>query len=148
MPKPTAQEIDARRADFQTWLSAMDFALDEMLAEAPPELAAKLDFSVSSLDALEAYLKSRFGGVEELKADPHWLDFAHRYFGEVLVRTTGRTWRLSTDARTMNFGKPVIDIKTPKLSTDVAPLVHVLQIFIDDTGTSLSRKATKWSRAG
>ena len=40
--------------EFQHWLDYMDDALDEFTARLPDEVSGRLDYSVESLDVLEA----------------------------------------------------------------------------------------------
>ncbi|MFI9046060.1 hypothetical protein [Streptomyces sp. NPDC053427] len=57
------------------------------------------DFSIESLDRLEAFMRRRFSSCEEIKAerDSGAVGAATWYLGEVHVRTAGAQWQYGTE---------------------------------------------------
>ena len=79
---------------FRVWMDGMDILLDEFMADLPAEIAAKLDYSIESLDVLEAWLLDTYPSYEALRDDPDiaaW-DAATRYLGQVLVKHVDGEW--------------------------------------------------------
>lgn len=99
------------REVFAAWLALMDDAIQAYLSLLPRELAARLDGSPQSLDALEAHLLARYATVAAARAESEAssLDGAVRYFGEVLRRCTGSHWDIDLgNPRSLFFGLPLL----------------------------------------
>ena len=95
-------------AEFQRWLSSMDDGLREFFEELPDAVSSKLDYSIDSLDVLEAWLLERYptfeAGVEETEAPI--IDGAGRYIGETFRKHAGGRW--SIERNNLFAGFPVI----------------------------------------
>jgi hypothetical protein len=88
-----------KQDQFQEWLAEMDDALERFFASLPQELAAKLDYTPESLDALEAWILQNFAGTDAL-LDPkrsQQLDGMARYVGETLRKNVGGKWEMRLD---------------------------------------------------
>jgi hypothetical protein len=85
--------------DFEHWLADMDDALDRFFAQLEPALRANLDYSVASLDALEAALLARYPDPDAMLApgEVGFVDGAVRYIGETIRKQVGGTWRIRLD---------------------------------------------------
>ena len=79
---------------FDDWMDGMDVLLDEFMHDLPKEVSSKLDYSIESLDVLEAWLLDKYPTYEALRDDPDVtaLDAGTRYFGQVLVKQLGGRW--------------------------------------------------------
>ena len=55
---------------FAAWMGGMDVLLDEFLARLPDEIAGRLDYSIESLDVLEAWLLDRYPASKAVVDDP------------------------------------------------------------------------------
>jgi hypothetical protein len=96
---------------FQYWLAHMDDALDAFVASAPEPIRRQLDDSQTSLDALEAWLLSRYASIAEAKepSEAQFIDGAARYVGEIFrVRTGSRRMLENRDPKFVFFGRPVL----------------------------------------
>ncbi|MBE2320436.1 hypothetical protein DVA67_031020 [Solirubrobacter sp. CPCC 204708] len=115
---------DQRR--FEDWLAGMDVLLDEFMHDLPDEVSAKLDYSLESLDVLEAWFLETYPSIEALRADPsvaNW-DRATRYYGQVLIKHGGGHWAHNPH----NGGGP------PQL-LGFAPLVPFVPMFLVSAST-------------
>ncbi len=115
------------REDFEFWLASMDDALGELFARVPKPLAARLDFSPESLDALEGWLLDRFPSLEatEPRSAAQELDQAARYVGETYRRSLGGRWDIELeDEGYAYFGRPqLVGLSDP--DTPESPLALV-----------------------
>ena len=86
-------------AEFQRWLSSMDDGLRAFFQRQPEAVASKLDYSIDSLDVLEAWLLERYPTYEDsLKAaESPILDGAGRYIGETFLKTVGGRWSIERE---------------------------------------------------
>ena len=78
-------------------MDGMDVLLDEFMHDLPKEVSSKLDYSLGSLDVLEAYLLDKYPSYDALQEDPSvatW-DRAARYYGQVLIKHVGGEWALN-----------------------------------------------------
>jgi hypothetical protein len=125
---------------FQVWVIHMDDAMAEFMQTLPVELQEKLNHSVASLDALEAWLLARYDSIEHSKpkSESLVLDGAARYVGEIFRIVTGSRWDIQLDdPKTLFFGVPVL--KGGKLGVIPAcPLTMVTASLDRRTGRYLS----------
>ncbi|MEN8161878.1 MAG: hypothetical protein ABFS41_17545, partial [Myxococcota bacterium] len=79
---------------FNYWLSMMDRAHAELLAELPEAVGGRLDFSSASLDVLEAWLLERYpdGAAARAESQVLTLDSVARYIGETFRIHAGGQW--------------------------------------------------------
>jgi hypothetical protein len=139
----TAEERDL----FENWLAHMDDALAEFFARLPPAVGEALDYTPSSLDALEAFLLERYPDVESIKADPEPnLDGAARYVGEVFRRTIGGAWRMRDDDPSYVYaGLPELTFLRAR-DTPACPITLAATALRRRTGTFLSTVLTNQAR--
>jgi hypothetical protein len=84
---------------FEYWLADMDDALDRFFKLLPDNVRARLDFSVASLDVLEAWILEKFHDNQEmLQPDAAIiLDGLARYIGETFRKAIGGRWEIRLD---------------------------------------------------
>lgn len=105
----TKDELPLNEDDFQRWLSNMNYVLEDFFARFPPDIQKTLDYSVESLDVLEAWLLERYPNPKAAisEPDPMIFDGAARYIGETYRKTIGGYWWVDYEDFTMN-GLPQI----------------------------------------
>lgn len=87
------------RDDFEFWLVVMDDALERFLAVLPPQIREKLDYSPSSLDALETWILDRYPSPQAMleRDQSRLVDGVARYIGETFRKTLGGYWDIRLD---------------------------------------------------
>jgi hypothetical protein len=99
------------REGFEGWLIFIDITIKQFLDELPEEVAQRLDFTPGSLDALEAWLLSKYESPAAiLQPSENWfLDRSAKYVGETIRRSAGGEWDINLDNPSVVFyGVPVI----------------------------------------
>jgi hypothetical protein len=127
------------RDDFEYWLADMDDALDRFIASLPTAVAARLDYSVASLDDLERWILDRWTDPRAAIAptESGSLGGAARYIGETIRKHAGGFWDIDlAKRRNVYFGMPVI-IDDPAAPTPVCPLTLATTCTDRRTGTYL-----------
>jgi hypothetical protein len=96
---PSQAKLDKRKDDFEYWLFEMDDALEQFVEGVAEPTRSRLDFSVTSLDALEAWTLERYTSPEELMKPEakQVLDGLARYIGETFRKQIGGHWRIRLD---------------------------------------------------
>ena len=133
--------MTAAREQFDAWLDVMDASIAAFVRDLPPEVAARLDGSPESLEALEAWLLERYPSPEAMRPEPerYDVDGAARYFGEVLRRELGGSWDLEDgNDRALFAGVPVLRGVGVPGGPPVAPLYAVSAAADRRTGRFLS----------
>lgn len=92
-------EVEKRRENFEEWLFEMDDALEQFVEGIAEPTRSQLDFSMASLDALEAWVLERYGSPEELMKPEakQVLDGLARYIGETFRKQIGGRWQIRLD---------------------------------------------------
>jgi hypothetical protein len=96
---------------FEMWVDEMSDALESFLERLPPDVAKRLDYSVKSLDVLEAWILSEYPDFDTFGEQPDDIrtDGAARYVGEVYRKALDAHWDISFDKpNDANYGLPVI----------------------------------------
>jgi hypothetical protein len=91
--------VDTQGQALKVWLVDMDSALEALFAEVPKDLAARLDYSIDSLLALEPWLLKLFPTDRDAinpQAAPA-IDRLARYVGETIRKSVGGHWEIRTD---------------------------------------------------
>ena len=90
---------------FHEWLLEMDQAMERLKQSVPAELAARLDHSPASLDALEAFVLATYPTVEAITADEAgpMLDGMTRYVGQIFRAHCGGVWLIGYKNKRMLF---------------------------------------------
>ncbi len=126
--------MSSRQEQFKDWMDGMDVVLDEFMADLPDDVSDKLDYSLDSLDVLEAWFVDKYASTKELRADPEirpW-DGAARYYGQVLVKQLGGRWDDNPD------GPPWIrDIGLGDEGPPIVPMQLVSSTLARRTGKQL-----------
>lgn len=125
---------------FQHWLMHMDDALDAFIAGLPEGERAKLDYSIASLDAIEALLLARHPSGEDARktGDPRFFDGCARYVGETLRLRLGGKWAIVLDdPSNVHFRRP----RVVNLRNGMAPVCPLQWLF-----TAVSRRKGDFMR--
>ncbi len=87
----------------------MDEALAEFSAGLPENVAAKLDYSVDSLDVIEAWLLERYpvNTTSKSPGQAATLDGAARYIGETFRKALGGHWTVDLKYNAY-LGRPLV----------------------------------------
>ena len=123
--------------EFQYWLFDMDDALERFLEGLPKELQATLDYSPSSLDALEAWLLKRYGRTQDMRLSSEWalVDGSARYVGETIRKVLGGVWNIDmSDPHYAYYGLPQLS-GFPMGGAPECPLTLVTAAVDRRTGT-------------
>lgn len=136
----TEPPIFSDLTSFRTWADGMDEAFGAFQRGLPAETRIALDFSVHSLDALEAWLLGRFVDYRELLLAENRVayDGSARYFGEVLRRSVDGEWApCLEDERSASFGHPTIE-GYPRRTARIMPHFCITATIDRRRGTYLS----------
>jgi hypothetical protein len=79
--------------EFEFWIFYMEDILDDFLDWLPENLSERLDFSLSSLDALESWLLSLYPNTEAM------LEFGQSEIVDASARYVGKTYRNAIDGK-------------------------------------------------
>lgn len=89
----------------QEWLDNIPVRIQYFIDILPPNIAAKCDYSINSLNELENYLINTYT-VEKVIEDDYLLECFATYFGEAYIKIIhNATWKLETDAKDVNYNK-------------------------------------------
>lgn len=132
------------KEDFQIWLDVMEERILELKELLPREIAAKLDFSIESLQTLEDYLLERYESNEQIMMESEAnmiLDRLGRYFGEVVRKNVDEcTWTVFLDdKRNIYYRLPILSILNPNYFND-CPIYDITTAIGRRTGNFLTRK--------
>lgn len=148
-PKLTAVEKADARDTFEAWLANMDNFLDDLRASLPPETEVQLDYSLASLDVIEALVLAEFPHVDTCRfpESAQRLNLFAAYVGETLRKQAGGTWDIPLgDPDYVWFKLPVIRGYGPHGTGEDSPLSLVTASTDRRTGSFLRRAVEK--RAG
>jgi hypothetical protein len=148
-PKLTAVEKAEARDRFEGWLAHMGDFLEEFRASYPAETAAKLDYSLESLEAIEALVLTEFPTYEATlpASAAQRLNLFAIYVGETLRKQAGGKWDIPLDDPDyVWFNLPVISGCGPHGNGEACPLTLVTTSAHRRTGSFLRRAVEK--RAG
>ncbi|WP_227430689.1 hypothetical protein [Psychrobacter sp. I-STPA6b] len=104
---------------FQYWLMDSPDAIERMMDRLPAEVKNQLDYSVESLDVLEAYLLNQYASIDEIKQEPpDILNGYAIYVGETfrkvaksLTKREPNIWTIELDdTDDVFYNLPVIEI--------------------------------------
>ena len=108
----TDAEKTEKYDQFQTWLAHMDDFLEDLQSHSlVTEAGITLDYSIASLDAVEALILKRFPSFEDVKNPDASQDINlfSIYVGETIRKTGGGKWAIDyEDTDNAYFGRPVL----------------------------------------
>lgn len=143
--RPTDAE---RREAFERWLFAMDDTLERFRAGVPDDLRRRLDHSLASLEAVEAFTLDRYAAIEDIRApeEAQMHDGLAIYVGETIRRRTGGgTWDLPlSDPDGVHYRIPVLR-GVPGSRSDVAPMTLVTAAIDRRRGSYLHDLIARWA---
>ncbi|MBX9581047.1 MAG: hypothetical protein K2X87_12125 [Gemmataceae bacterium] len=131
---------------YREWMADMEASLGSLLQRTGPEVAAHLDYTVGSLDALEGWLLATYPDYRPLlDKDYRVWDAAGRYFGEVFRRAAGGEWVPNLeDDEGYSFGWPAID-NYPAKRGRIPPHFYITAAIDRRRGNFLSSLVRKLS---
>jgi hypothetical protein len=105
------------REEFEYWLADMDDALDRFLQSLPAGVSSQLDYSIDSLNALEAWILTTYADSKDMLVEGQTanLNGAARYIGEAMRKILGGHWDIDLkNKNNVYFGLPVITGFSPQ----------------------------------
>ena len=122
----TKEELEDK---FNNFIFNIDDYLESIIDKAD-EQGCNLDYSLRSLNDLEKYLSEN-----NTDKDSDDVNDAAAYFGEVVRKNFGGTWKCSLNMETnsMYYGKPVITNYTDPEDLELSPFESVLFYLIEPT---------------
>lgn len=95
---------------FQHWLSLMDEGLQAFFEQLPRNVRDQLDYSIESVDVLEAWLLKRYPNFEAARQDTEIKLFegAGRYIGEAFRKVVGGRWTIERRPRHLFQDIPIL----------------------------------------
>lgn len=106
-----SMQLNFTMDDFDSWLGHMYYALQDFQARLPEEISTQLDYSVTSLDILEAWLLDVYPSMETALEPSQSLiiDGIARYIGETFRRNFGGQWTIElSDPKQRYAGLPIL----------------------------------------
>jgi hypothetical protein len=103
--------IQTTRDEFESWLVDMDDALERFVDGLPREVSQRLDYTPSSLDALEGWILDRYESTDQMLAASQaaTVDGLARYIGETFRKAIGGRWEIRLDdPKYVFYGLPEI----------------------------------------
>lgn len=118
----TIREIQGDEERYNWWLTTMPDVLLNM-ALLPKPIKTNLDYSIKSLDCLEAYIKDNFDLESILhSSEKVAFDFFARYIGETFRKNLiDVIWNLEKKEGWVGYGYPLLTKKENKPFTNVSP---------------------------
>jgi len=136
----TVSDINQDEENYVWWLTIMPDVLLR-LAELPKALRESLDYSISSLDAIEKYLMENYS-FEEMK------DVKNKYARDLFARYIGETFRKNLencywtidleDRKNVFYGLPVLIVKEKQNVAPISPYFLVIALLDRQKGNFLS----------
>lgn len=95
--------------DFQEWIFYISDKMDYFTEEFAKEQSLILDYSMESLDDLEAWILDHFDDAKELIAEGQLLDYLTIYIGETFRKYIGGKWFIDLEnKKNAYFSMPVL----------------------------------------
>lgn len=123
------------RDDFEHWLFVMDDALDAFFQQFNKPEQIRLDFSLESLERVEAWLLEHYADTKVMLAESESekVDGVARYIGETFRKNIGGHWDIRLDdPKFAFFGLPIL-VDFTKKATPICP--HALATTVADRRT-------------
>ena len=93
------------RYDFENWLASMDDCLEQFIAQFPQKEQVLLDYSPSSLDAVEAWILRTYSDADAMLAssERQAVNRAACYIGETFRKVLRGKWDIRLDDPTFAY---------------------------------------------
>jgi|GEM_PF-169706 len=125
------------KREYEFWIFDFGFILDYFLLTFERPIRDKLDFSLESLDVLEALLLERYPNADcaNDRYQMLWLEDAARYVGKVTWKNIGGLWYVEMAKKdSPDFQLPVIKIEDKMIN----PKTLVIDALRERTGNYIS----------
>ena len=126
--------------DFQEWIFQIGFKMDYFTREFAEEQGLHLDYSMQSLDDLEAWILAHYEDHHDLIADRKMLDYLTVYIGETFRKHLGGKWFIDLkNKKNAYYSMPVLTDPSYRGVVYKAPLTYATACISRKDGQYISR---------
>ena len=125
--------------DFQEWIFYISDKMDYFTEEFAKEQGLILDYSMESLDGLEAWILDHFDEAKELIAEGQLLDYLTIYIGETFRKYIGGKWFIDLEnKKNAYFSMPVLTDPSYKGVVYKTPMTYATACISRKKGNYIS----------
>ena len=125
--------------DFQEWIFYISDKMDYFTEEFAKEQSLILDYSMESLDDLEAWILDHFDDAKELIAEGQLLDYLTIYIGETFRKYIGGKWFIDLEnKKNAYFSMPVLTDPSYKGVVYKTPMTYATACISRKKGNYIS----------
>ena len=126
--------------DFQEWIFQIEFKMDYFTSDFAQEQNLTLDYSMQSLDDLEAWLLTHYDNHHVLTEDKKLLDYLTVYIGETFRKHLGGKWFIDLkNKKNAYYSMPVLTDPSYRGEVYIAPMTFATACISRKDGQYISR---------
>ena len=126
--------------DFQEWIFQIGFKMDYFTREFAEKEGLNLDYSMQSLDDLEAWILAHYEDHHALIADHKMLDYLTVYIGETFRKHLGGKWFIDLkNKKNVYYSMPVLTDPSYRGEVYIAPMTFATACISRKDGQYISR---------
>lgn len=126
--------------DFQEWIFQIEFKMDYFTSDFAQEQNLTLDYSMQSLDDLEAWLLTHYDNHHVLMEDKKLLDYLTVYIGETFRKHLGGKWSIDLkNKKNAYYSMPVLTDPSYRGEVYIAPMTFATACISRKDGQYISR---------
>ena len=126
--------------DFQEWIFQIGFKMDYFTKEFAEKEGLNLNYSMQSLDNLEAWILTHYDDHHALIADRKMLDYLTVYIGETFRKHLGGKWYIDLkNKKNAYYSMPVLTDPSYRGVVYKAPLTYATACISRKDGQYISR---------
>ncbi len=126
--------------DFQEWIFQIEFKMDYFTSEFAQEQNLTLDYSMQSLDDLEAWLLTHYDNHHILMEDKKLLDYLTVYIGETFRKHLGGKWFIDLkNKKNAYYSMPVLTDPSYRGEVYIASMTFATACISRKDGQYISR---------
>ena len=126
--------------DFQEWIFQIEFKMDYFTSEFAQEQNLTLDYSMQSLDDLEAWLLTHYDNHHILMEDKKLLDYLTIYIGETFRKHLGGKWFIDLkNKKNAYYSMPVLTDPSYRGEVYIASMTFATACISRKDGQYISR---------
>ncbi|BBA08705.1 Uncharacterized protein STO1_011010 [Streptococcus oralis subsp. tigurinus] len=126
--------------DFQEWIFQIEFKMDYFTSDFAQEQNLTLDYSMQSLDDLEAWLLTHYDNHHVLMEDKKLLDYLTVYIGETFRKHLGGKWFIDLkNKKNAYYSMPVLTDPSYRGEAYIAPMTFATACISRKDGQYISR---------
>ena len=126
--------------DFQEWIFQIEFKMDYFTSEFAQEQNLTLDYSMQSLDDLEAWLLTHYDNHHILMEDKKLLDYLTIYLGETFRKHLGGKWFIDLkNKKNAYYSMPVLTDPSYRGEVYIASMTFATACISRKDGQYISR---------